>query len=587
VDNYKPFFKGDVLVIMKKYGICLMTCLLMASATAFGAKNLVHRGMRDGMITRNYSVGGNGYGQLSEYITDISLGGAGSTIQPVTAAAGYSHSAVIQIDSNGQYSLYTTGLNNYGQLGLGNAIDRTEYAKVAGFAAGEHPVAVSAGYYHTMVITQDNSGNRYLYGTGYNGSGELGLGNTANRSVFAKVTAGFGAGEQPLVVSAGHFHTMVITQNKAGVLRLYGTGHNGAGQLGLGDTTNRLVFTPVTPNLVTGDVFVNVACGGAHSMIITQNMSTAARSLYATGDNSHGQLGRGAVDVGLTEFGIVSPATFVYDAESDLVEPITREPWSVSAGAQHTLLVVKSTDATATQLNVFATGYNTYGQLGIASNIDTSVFTQESTGLVKDAKEVYAGYYHSMYLTTAGGLWGAGLNKNDQIGNNTIPSTDSNIFVSSGNIADPQVALADVFAVAAGGAHTLALIEKTATSNTLWVAGLNAYGQLGTGDKVSTSDLPIKGFRQPSGSIGFGFNPDVVAEGYYHSMMIVTNDTPAENLLYGTGYNGYGQLGLAVATPSYSNLTKVTLPTGVTTPTAVSCGYYHTLLIAANSGDKL
>jgi len=191
---------------------------------------------------------------------------------------------------------YVTGRNDFGQSGLGDNTHRNVYEKVA-----ESVVSVSCGYHHSMYINKEG----HLYATGYNENGQLGLGASPYRNTFTRVR------ENVVLVSCGAFHTMYI--NEEG--HLYATGNNNRGQLGLGDKTQRNVFTKVGENIVS------VYCGYSHSMYINKegqlsgdrlrlrpvaqgnescrdpqaklacSLPCTRTCLYATGNNSNGELG--------------------------------------------------------------------------------------------------------------------------------------------------------------------------------------------------------------------------------------------------------------------------------------------------------
>ena len=72
----------------------------------------------------------------------------------------------------------------------------------------------------------------YLWSWGRNGYGNLGLGDTTNRSSPVQ-----GASTDWLRIAAGHYFAMSIKNDGT----LWTWGHNSNGQLGLGNTTNNLV----------------------------------------------------------------------------------------------------------------------------------------------------------------------------------------------------------------------------------------------------------------------------------------------------------------------------------------------------------
>ncbi len=145
--------------------------------------------------------------------------------------------------------LYAFGSGEFGRLGLGNNDWRNTPIQVM---MPRKVKAVSAGFEHTMVITEDGK----LFVFGFNGSGQLGLGDTRSRDIPTSV-------EIPgkvKAISVGENHTMVITKDG----QLLAFGWNGAGQLGLGDGRKRNTPTPVPiPSKVKA-----VSTGFSHTMVI-------------------------------------------------------------------------------------------------------------------------------------------------------------------------------------------------------------------------------------------------------------------------------------------------------------------------------
>jgi alpha-tubulin suppressor-like RCC1 family protein len=98
--------------------------------------------------------------------------------------SGYYHSALLYTDTTNN-KIKTTGDNNFGQLGNNtNTAETAEFADVV-FEGGINPSVyyVSCGNSHTCVLDEDFN----VYSTGLNETGQLGLGPTGNVNVFTKV----------------------------------------------------------------------------------------------------------------------------------------------------------------------------------------------------------------------------------------------------------------------------------------------------------------------------------------------------------------------------------------------------------------
>ena len=286
----------------------------------------------------------------------------------VAAAAGYSHSAAIT-DSG---ELWTWGLNGYGQLGIGDTQDRHAPVKVS--VNGQKIVAASAGDSHTAAITDSGE----LWTWGYNGHGQLGVGDTTDRHAPVKVSVN---GQKIVAVSAGDSHTAAITDSG----ELWTWGLNGYGQLGVGDTQDRHAPVKVSVN---GQKIVAVSAGDWHTAAITDS-----GELWTWGYNGHGQLGVGDTT----------------DRHAPVKVSVNGQKIvAVSAGDSHTAAITDSGE-------LWTWGYNGHGQLGVGD-------TQERHAPVKVSMNgqkivaVSAGDSHTAAITDSGELWTWGYNGHGQLG---------------------------------------------------------------------------------------------------------------------------------------------------------------------------
>jgi alpha-tubulin suppressor-like RCC1 family protein len=196
--------------------------------------------------------------------------------------SGYYHSALLYTDTtNNILKIKTTGDNNFGQLGNNtNTNHPVDFADVV-FTDGNPSVYyVSCGNSHTCVLDKDFN----VYSTGLNETGQLGLGTTGNVNVFTKVNNSFlQNGEIINLLSCGGYHTCLVTNNN----NIYSTGDNDYGQLGLGTTGNVNVFTKVNNSfLQNGESIKQISCSNYNTTLLTSN-----GRILITGSNSFGQLG--------------------------------------------------------------------------------------------------------------------------------------------------------------------------------------------------------------------------------------------------------------------------------------------------------
>ena len=91
---------------------------------------------------------------------------------------------------------FACGLNDYGQLGLGDDYNRNTFTAVPALPDGKVAKQVIPGFRHTMILVEDGT----VFACGNNDYGELGLGDTTNRDTFTAVPF-FGADHPGLVPS--------------------------------------------------------------------------------------------------------------------------------------------------------------------------------------------------------------------------------------------------------------------------------------------------------------------------------------------------------------------------------------------------
>jgi alpha-tubulin suppressor-like RCC1 family protein len=193
-------------------------------------------------------------------------------------------------------------------------------------------------------------------------------------------------------------------------------------------------------------------------------------------------------------------------------------------------------------------GQNGNGQLGTEDFPDTDTPVQLVTS--NKWKDIAAGSFHTIALAADGSLWGWGLNGNGQIGNDTTYVTRQQpVAVMSG---------ARWLSIAAGQGHSLAI----KSDGTLWAAGVNATGQLGTGDTTQ---------RQEWTQIGTDNDWKLIAAGGIFSFGIKNDGS-----LWAWGYNDDGELGLGYLSYSVNRPTRVGTDTNWT---GVSCGFVYSLAL--------
>ncbi|MEZ4736825.1 MAG: CARDB domain-containing protein [Caldilineaceae bacterium] len=289
---------------------------------------------------------------------------------------------VSMIEAGGQHTCVLTtaggvlcwGQNNYGQLGNGSTIDQARPVPVVGLSSGVK--AVAAGGSHTCALRQDNS----LTCWGDNTYGQIGDGTTTHRSTPVEIIAGGVS-----AIALGSIHSCILLQS--GGVRCWGDNNNGE----LGNGTNTENHTPVDVVGLSSSV-VSLTTHRDHTCAL---LNSGVAKCW--GANDSGQLGDG------TKTSRNQPVT---------VTALTTSLNAISAGGLHTCAVTIGG-------GVQCWGANESGQLG--NNLTTASLTAVNvSGLSSGVTSIAIGRNHTCALLTTSGVKCWGLNRDGEIGDNTM-----------------------------------------------------------------------------------------------------------------------------------------------------------------------
>jgi hypothetical protein len=317
--------------------------------------------------------------------------------------------AIYAITSAGE--LCVVGQDTSGEFGLG----ASDFILDNWFKIGSDTdwAFVSPGEGHTLALKTDGT----IWGSGYNSSGELGLGDYEDRNVFTKV--GTDTWEY---ISAGWESSVALKSDGS----LWGTGENVSGQLGLGEDVYYVnVFTLIGTGFKT-------ASGGGRSGHHLGAIKTDG-SLWMTGRHygTYNSLGLGDV-LGVSEYLFT------------LTQVGTDNDWWHVWCSSYNSYAIK-TDGT-----MWATGDNENGELGLGDYLGRNIFTQ--VGADTDWKWLSPGTKHCIALKTDGSAWVTGEGDYGKLG--LGDEEDRNVFTRLGSFND-------AFMVAAGYDHTAVLRSGT------------------------------------------------------------------------------------------------------------------------------
>jgi len=131
--------------------------------------------------------------------------------------------------------------------------------------------------------------SRNLYCWGFGKNGQIGKENINNSIVPNKIVIKEleENNDEIFTINGGEFHNAILTTNN----NLYMFGKNVNGQLGLGNDINTI--TPTLLQISNNKKIIKVACGGEHTLAVTEE-----NALFTWGLNFFGQLGLTGISQG-------------------------------------------------------------------------------------------------------------------------------------------------------------------------------------------------------------------------------------------------------------------------------------------------
>ena len=244
---------------------------------------------------------------------------------------------------------------------------------------------IATGTYHSIAVKTDGT----VWTWGYNGLGELGSGDTTDRSTPVSVPGLTGV----TAVAAGEYHSLALTSGGT----VWAWGYNGSGQLG--DRTQDEKNSPVQVVQLTN--VVAISAGLKFSVALKSD-----GTVWAWGDNSNGQLGDGTTTMRLTPVQVTGLSGVA----------------QIAAGSYH---VLARTNAGL----VWAWGFGGFGELGTGDTAPQSNIAVK-VAVLTSVTAIGAGTYHSLAVLSDGSVWAWGYNGSGQLGDGT--TTNENMPVKIG-----------------------------------------------------------------------------------------------------------------------------------------------------------
>jgi len=280
----------------------------------------------------------------------------------VAVTTGWNHNLSLKSDG----TLWAWGANNAGQLGNGTFLTNNIDSPIQ-IGIGNNWKYISAGNEFSLAIKNDST----LWAWGSNLAGELGNNTQSNQNTPQQI----GTDHNWKTIAAGSRYSLAIKTDGT----LWGWG--------------LIYFSFLSLVPIQIDTSVNwqsISAGYSHSLAIKTDAT-----LWGWGQDAYGALGLGLDSI--WRFKITRIGT-----DTD---------WKFASALSSHSLAIKNNNT------LWASGDNTYGEIGDGTNINKSSFTK--IGINSNWQSISAGLQYSHAIQTDGTLWAWGDNRFNQLGDGT------------------------------------------------------------------------------------------------------------------------------------------------------------------------
>ena len=401
---------------------------------------------------------------------------------PIVISSGGYHTCALL--DNGRIKCW--GFNGYGQLGQGDTANKGDGTGEMGDNLGYIDLGIngiakeiSNGLYHTCALL--NGGEVKCWGS--NQKGQLGQGSSENQgdssSEMGDSLQPISLGTSKTATQISAGHTHTCALLNDGTVKCWGNGHDG--RLGQGNTS----YIGLKPNQMGDNLpSVNLGSGLTATSIAAGGNHTCALlnngQVKCWGANNYGQLGIETTS---------NKGSVLTDMGSNLGSVnlgTGTTAKSIAVGGYHSCAILNDK-------SVKCWGLNTSGQLGQGSVINLGDNTNEmgdhlnkiELGTGKITKSITAGFYHTCALLNDSKIkcWGAA--SSGQLGQHSVNSIGNNAGQMGDSLPTVDIGKLAASAISTGAVHSCAII---ASRNTIKCWGASNNGQLGLGNTTNIGD---------------------------------------------------------------------------------------------------
>jgi len=432
-------------------------------------------------------------------------------------SVGSKHNVAVLQNDLGEQSIYSWGVNERGQLGVGHK----EPVK-PGFAI----VRVIAGISSNIMLIANNYGVTEVFQNPIPllcraNDGAANISSKGMHYIFKEQFI-----DLKIIHNKNTNYSFILGVNLQGMQSLYAWGANSSGQLGVKDDFDKYCPTEVSYFKENNLKIIKIKMGRSHTIALTENLN-GLKQIYAWGNNNSGQLGLGHNHS-------CNVPTYVPVDLLDNFEII--EVYS-NKNAEHNFLLARSKIGAEF---LYAWGGNDCGQLGFGNIDDCNVprllywFALTDTSLI----QLVLGCVHSFallkYKSGAEVLYGWGHNDKGQLGLGHIDECWVPTMI--------DLPFSDDFKItkilATSWQHTFIIIKNKDDKYKIYGWGSNEEHLLGTPfNMVYYKPVEVELNLPPKCKV------ITLVMGSYHGFIWIENEA-GEQQLYGWGNNQKNQLGI-------------------------------------------
>jgi len=462
-------------------------------------------------VTGDNQYGQLGLGDYDNRNTFTSITGLGS----ITELGAYYNSSFVR--SGGQ--LYSCGNNYYGQLGLGDNDNRNTFTSVTGLNNVTHLFSAPEDYYRSLIITSGGAVKHAGYGYWLNISDHTQFTSTGYSQLNSDVVH----------ISTNPYSAIFVKSNGTA----YGYGYAGEGTFGStangnvygyqltysGSVITNAVMSVMhdrSSNILRSDGSV-IGSGRNFSLALGLGYSTSSTYVTYTLCSSIAQSGVTQIS-GANSFSIMLKNGTVYGAGSN-----SNGEFADGGNAQGPFVTIPSSPTTVVFISagkfftylltsngdLYRSGKNDYGQLGLFSDYSIQTSYNNIISSFIPFTNVKSGYFHERcthVLLENGSLYGTGRNYNGALGTGY-----SNI--QTGFTAIPGNGSSDVVDISGG--EYFSSLKKS--DNRIYFSGSSVgnsggssvftlYSSISNVDKISCGPFSISILNNNGQILGMGQN---------------------------------------------------------------------------------